>query len=190
LAPVAFVDTSDIWAAARVPRILVSAAGPYSNMALGGIAALAAFLLTPSALFAPSGWQDVLWSFSLTGYVLALVNVNPLLELDGYYIVMDLMEIPNLRARALAYLGSRLGGRAAPEPRLRRVFMLFGAASLAYGIAVAIGVLSVYRAHFAGIAGSYLAHPYAQAIGWGLAGTMSLIILRRLLDALRPGRRG
>ncbi len=44
LAPVAFVDTSDIWAAARLPRILVSAAGPYSNLALSGMAALAALL--------------------------------------------------------------------------------------------------------------------------------------------------
>jgi putative peptide zinc metalloprotease protein len=184
LAPVAFVDTSDIWAAARLPRILVSAAGPYSNLALSGVAALAALLL------APGGARDVLWSFGLTGYVLALVNVNPLLELDGYYIVMDVLEIPNLRARALAYLGSRLAGRAAPEPRLRRVFMLFGAASLAYGIAIGVGVLSVYRAHIADLAGAYLAHPYAQAIGWGLAGTMSFIILHRLWDGLRPGRRG
>jgi putative peptide zinc metalloprotease protein len=183
-APVAFVDTSDIWAAARWPRILVSAAGPYSNLALSGIAALVALLI------APAGWQELLWSFSLTGYVLALVNVNPLLELDGYYVVMDLLEIPNLRARALAYLGSRPGGRAAPEPRLRCVFMLFGIASLAYGIAIGVGMLSLYRAHIVDIAGSYLAHPYAQAIGWVLAGAMSLIILHRLWDGLRPGRGG
>jgi len=182
-APVAFVDTSDIWAAARLPRILVSAAGPYSNLAFSGMAALAALLL------APRGWQDALWSFSLTGYVLALVNINPLLELDGYYIVMDLLEIPNLRGRALAYLGSLPGGRAAPEPRLRRVFTLFGAASLAYGIAVGVGVLLACRAHIADIAGRYLAPPYAQAVGWGLAGTMCLIILHRLLDGLRPGQR-
>jgi putative peptide zinc metalloprotease protein len=181
-APVAFVDTSDIWAAARLPRVLVSAAGPYSNLVLSGMAALAALLP------APDGWQDALWSFSFIGYVLALVNMNPLLELDGYYIVMDLLEIPNLRARALAYLGSVLRGRAAEEPRLRRVFMLFGAASLAYGIAMGIGVLLAYRAHIGDVAGSYLPHPYAQAIGWALAGTMSLIILRRLLEGLRPKR--
>jgi putative peptide zinc metalloprotease protein len=176
-APVAFVDTSDIWAAARRQRVLVSAAGPYSNLVLSGMAALAALLL------APAGWQDVLWSFSSTGYVLVLVNINPLLELDGYYIVMDLLEIPNLRARALAYLGSVLRGRATQEPR-RCVFMLFGAASLAYGIAMGIGVLA-YRAHIGDIAGSYLPQPYAQAIGWALAGSMSLIILHRLLDGLR-----
>jgi putative peptide zinc metalloprotease protein len=182
-APVAFVDTSDIWAAARLPRVLVSAAGPYSNLVLGGMAALAALLP------APDGWHDALWSFSLIGYVLALVNMNPLLELDGYYIVMDLLEIPNLRARALACLGAALRGRKAEEPRLRRIFVLFGVASLAYGIAMGIGVLMAYRAHVGDLAGSYLPPPYAQATGWALAGTMSLVILYRLLEGLRPKRR-
>jgi putative peptide zinc metalloprotease protein len=182
-APVAFVDTSDIWAEARLPRILVSAAGPYSNLVLGGMAALAALLP------APDGCQDALWSFSLIGYVLALVNMNPLLELDGYYIVMDLLEIPNLRARALAHLGTVLRGRAAAEPRLRRVCVLFGVASLAYGVAMGVGVLLAFRAHVDGIAGSYLPHPYAQAIAWTLAGTLSLTILYRLLEGLRPKRR-
>ena len=182
-APVAFVDTSDIWAAARLPRVLVSAAGPYSNLVLSGMAALAALLV------APNGWQDPLWSFSFMGYVLALVNINPLLELDGYYIVMDMLEVPNLRARALAYLGALLRGRAAEEPQLRRVFMLFGAASLAYGIAMGVGVLYAYRAYIGDIAGHYLPHQYAQAVGWGLAGTMSLIILNRLIEGLWPGRR-
>jgi putative peptide zinc metalloprotease protein len=181
--PVAFVDTSDIWAAARLPRVLVSAAGPYSNLVLGGMAALAALLP------APDGWQRALWSFSLIGYGLALVNMNPLLELDGYYIVMDLLEIPNLRARALAYLGAALHGRKTEEPRLRRVFMLFGAASLAYGIAMGIAVLMAYRAHVGDVAGSYLPPAYARAIGWALAGSMSLIILFRLLEGLRLKRR-
>jgi putative peptide zinc metalloprotease protein len=181
-APVAFVDTSDIWAEARLARVLVSAAGPYSNLVLSGLAALAALLL------APDGWQGALWSFSLMGYILALVNMNPLLELDGYYIVMDLLEVPNLRARALADLGAVLRGRAAAEPRLRRVFVLFGAASLAYGIAAGVGVLLAFRAHFGDIAGSYLPPPYAQAIGWALAGAMSLVILYRL-DGLRPKQR-
>ncbi len=179
-APVAFVDTSDIWAAARLPRILVSAAGPYSNLILSGMAALAAHFL------APGDPKDALWSVSLTGYVLALVNLNPLLELDGYYIVMDLLEIPNLRARALAYLGSVLCGGARPEPRLGAVFMVFGAASLAYGVAVGIGVLWAWRNYVDGFAAMYVPAQYAQAIGWVLAGAMSLTNLHRLLDGLRP----
>jgi putative peptide zinc metalloprotease protein len=181
-APVAFVDTSDVWAAARLPRILVSAAGPYSNLILSGMAALAAHFLAPGAP------KDALWGFSLTGYVLALVNLNPLLELDGYYIVMDLLEIPNLRARALAYLGSVLCGRALPEPRLGPVFMMFGAASLAYGVTIGIGVLWAWRHYVDGFAATYLPPPYASTIGWFLAGAMSLVILNRLLDGLRLRR--
>jgi putative peptide zinc metalloprotease protein len=180
LAPVAFVDTSDIWAAARLPRILVSAAGPYSNLILSGGSALAAHFL------APGDPNNALWSFSLTGYVLALVNLNPLLELDGYYIVMDLLEIPNLRARAMAYLGAVLCGRSQTEPRLGAVFMVFGAASLAYGIAVGVGVLWAWRHYVDGFAGDYMPPQYAQTIGWVLAGAMSLTILLRLLDGLRP----
>jgi putative peptide zinc metalloprotease protein len=181
-APVAFVDTSDIWAAARLPRILVSVAGPYANLVLSGMAALVALFL------AGTDWQEALWSFSAIGYVLVLVNINPLLELDGYYVVMDLLEIPNLRARALAHLGSVLRGSVVEEPRLRRIFVLFGAASLAYGIAVGIGVLLAYGASIGDFAGAYLPHPYAQAVAWGLAGTMSLLILHRVLDGLRPRR--
>jgi putative peptide zinc metalloprotease protein len=174
--------SSDIWAAARLPRVLVSAAGPYANLVLSGMAAFVALLL------APDGCESVLWSFSFTGYVLALVNMNPLLELDGYYIVMDFLEIPNLRARALAHLGSVLRGRAEEKPRRRLVFTLFGAASLAYGVAMGIGVLLACRAHIGDIAGSYLPHWYAQAIGWVLAGTISLAIFHRLFDGLRLGR--
>jgi putative peptide zinc metalloprotease protein len=139
-------------------------------------------------VLAGAGWQEALLSFSATGYVLVLVNINPLLELDGYYIVMDLLDIPNLRGRALAYLGSVLRGRVVEEPRLRLVFMLFGAASLAYGIAVGIGVLLAYGAYIGAFAGSYLPQPYAQAVAWALAGAMCLIILRRLLDGLRLWR--
>jgi putative peptide zinc metalloprotease protein len=181
-APVAFVDTSDIWAAAKLPRILVSIAGPYVNLVLSGTAALVAFFL------AGTDWQEVLWSFSAIGYVLVLVNINPLLELDGYYVVMDLLEIPNLRARALAHLGAVLRGGAVEEPRRRRIFVLFGAASLAYGIAMGIGVLLAYGASIGDFADAYLPHPYAQAVAWALAGTMSLVILHRLLDGLRPRR--
>jgi hypothetical protein len=51
-----------------------------------------------------------------------------------------------------------------------------------------IGVLLACRAHIGDIAGSYLPHWYAQAIGWVLAGAISLAILRRLFDGLRLGR--
>jgi putative peptide zinc metalloprotease protein len=183
-APVAFVDTSDMWAAARWPRILVSAAGPYANLVLGGIASLVA--LTPVA----STIAIALWSFAGIGYALAIVNMNPLLELDGYYVLMDLLEIPNLRARALARLGSSLRGSVCRrrEPR-EHLMLLFGAASLAFGVATAVGLLLACHAWIGGLLAPWLPQPGAHAIGWALAGIVSLIVLHRLLEGLRPNER-
>ena len=86
----------------------------------------------------------------------------------------------------MAYLGAVLCGRSQTEPRLGAVFMVFGAASLAYGIAVGVGVLWAWRHYVDGFAGDYMPPQYAQTIGWVLAGAMSLTILLRLLDGLRP----
>jgi putative peptide zinc metalloprotease protein len=184
-APVAFVDTSDMWAAARGPRVLVSAAGPYANLVLAGIAALAALLPGPDAL------KHALVSFSVVGYVLAVVNMNPLLELDGYYVLMDLLEIPNLRARAFAALGSALCGRGRMQARRDRLILGFGVASLAYTLAMAVGVLLASRLWIGGLAGAWLPPFGAHAVGWALAGAMCVLIVARVADGLRPtkGRR-
>jgi putative peptide zinc metalloprotease protein len=183
-APVAFVDTSDMWAAARWPRIAVSAAGPYANLVLAGVAVLA--VLVPAA----PAVREALWNFSLIGYALAAVNMNPLLELDGYYVLMDLCEIPDLRARALASvgacMGACLGGRAGAAPASGRALLLFGAASLAYGIAMGLALLLASRAWIGNMVAVWLPHPWAQALGWTLAAAMSLLVVYRLADGLRP----
>jgi putative peptide zinc metalloprotease protein len=185
--PVAFVDTSDIWAAGRLQRVLVSAAGPYANVVLSGIAGLGALWLPPGEI------ANAFWSFSSIGYGLAIVNLNPLLELDGYYIAMDLLELPNLRSRALACLGAVLRNRASEHneaPRLRPVLTAFGAASLAYGVAVVIGILLACRASVANLAGASLPHGLAHVVSWTLAGAVSMLVLNRVLDDLRRGWHG
>jgi putative peptide zinc metalloprotease protein len=178
-APVAFVDTSDIWAAPRLQRMLVSAAGPYANVLLSGIAALCASLLRPDS-------ADVVWSFSAIGYMFAVINMNPLLELDGYYIVMDLLDVPNLRARALAYLGKVLQRTAQPieERRLGVIFLTFGAACLVYGVVVALGIALAGHAIVTSLAGPYLPPVWLQAISWPMAGATSLLLLARLIGCL------
>jgi len=41
----------------------------------------------------------------IAGVSTVLFNANPLLRYDGYYILADYLEMPNLRARAHAYMG-------------------------------------------------------------------------------------
>src|SRR5205814_2843245 len=76
--PVAWVDTTDMWLSGRWPRIAVSWAGPYTNFLIGGTGALAALLGT-GPLIKTFGFE-----FAIYGYTVGLLNLNPLIELDGY----------------------------------------------------------------------------------------------------------
>ncbi|MGH7727581.1 MAG: cyclic nucleotide-binding domain-containing protein [Vulcanimicrobiaceae bacterium] len=98
--PVAFVDTSDAWVGTRAQRVLVSTSGLAVNLVFGAAASAIAFW-TPVPLLALAAWQ-----FALAAYIGFVENLNPLLEFDGYYILVDLLDRPNLRRQSLHWLGS------------------------------------------------------------------------------------
>jgi putative peptide zinc metalloprotease protein len=97
--PSVFVDTTDVWMAGRHRRLLTTAAGPAAGLILAGAAQLVG-LAFPE--LAP-------WTFKLSfaWYLNALFNLNPFLALDGYYLLMDWLEVPNLRARGMAWVVAR-----------------------------------------------------------------------------------
>jgi len=101
--PSVFVDTTDVWMAGRRSRLTTTAAGPAAGLVLAGVAGIVGMIF-PAA--AP-------WTFKLAfaWYLNALFNLNPFLALDGYYLLMDWLEIPNLRARGLAFVTARLRRR-------------------------------------------------------------------------------
>lgn len=98
ITPIASTDTSDMWLSTRWPRTVVNAAGIYSDMVLGGMASLATLWVTDHNLLM------LLWLCTLSSYVTSLKNLDPTLEFDGYYILMDLMDKPNLRESAVAWV--------------------------------------------------------------------------------------
>ena len=65
-------------------------------------------------------------------------NLNPLLKLDGYYLLSDYLEIPNLRKKAGDYVKALLRGRFGVRKELsrreRRIFFVYGVLSGAYSI--------------------------------------------------------
>jgi putative peptide zinc metalloprotease protein len=133
--PSVFVDTTDVWMAGRRARIVTTAAGPSAGLVLAGMAGIVG-LLVPEA--AP-------WTFKLAfaWYLNALFNLNPFLALDGYYLLMDWLEIPNLRARGLAFVVGRLRRRPprwAELDREGRLVALYGTVAVLWlVIAVNIG---------------------------------------------------
>jgi len=139
--PAAFVDTTDIWMEPRRPRLVVSWAGPHSGFFLGGLASLLV-LAGPGPVI-----QGILFQFALLTYLTSFTNLNPLLKLDGYYILMDWLEMPRLRERSLAFIGKPLRDKLRRRElfsRDERIFAIFGAlAGLWTLIAVSTILLTV-----------------------------------------------
>ena len=99
LFPVPYLDAS---AASALPdkwkRALVGAAGMVAELFLAAIAAMLWVVLEPGLA------RSVAYNVMLiAGISTVLVNGNPLLRFDGYYILADLIEIPNLGSRANRY---------------------------------------------------------------------------------------
>ncbi len=102
--PAFFVDTRDMWLAPRWQRVAVSWAGPHTGLLLGSAAG---FVLTFIGFYYPSAgeafWVSFVYQVGFLAFLSVIVNLNPLLELDGYFMLMDGLELPNLRARAFDF---------------------------------------------------------------------------------------
>ncbi|HSN78064.1 MAG TPA: cyclic nucleotide-binding domain-containing protein, partial [Anaerolineae bacterium] len=103
--PAFFVDTTDMWLEGKRPRLAVTWAGPYSGLILAGLVALV-MVLWPALPVNP-----LLFKFAFTCYILVFINLNPLLELDGYYLLMDWLGISQLRRKSLEFLRIGLPAR-------------------------------------------------------------------------------
>jgi putative peptide zinc metalloprotease protein len=102
--PIPYVEASSASAfPEKSKRALVGAAGMVVEVF---VAALALFVWVAAE---PGVVRTVAYNTMLIGGVTTLgFNANPLLRFDGYYILSDLIEIPNLRQKSNGYLGYML----------------------------------------------------------------------------------
>jgi len=132
IGPIAYTDTSDMWLSGKWPRVVVNFAGLYVNAILAGISILIAYF---------SGNPHVtifFWLYALVSYYNMLANLNPTQELDGYYILMDVLDKPNLREAAIFWLIKDLP-RSLKSPR-----QLFKhKAEIAYWVATVLFLLII-----------------------------------------------
>lgn len=98
--PMPYVDATSSWSFRdRRQRVLVGAAGMIVELF---VAALATFVWARTA---PGTVHNLAYNMMFVASVSTLIfNINPLLRFDGYYILSDLLEIPNLNQRALGQL--------------------------------------------------------------------------------------
>jgi multidrug resistance efflux pump len=135
--PALYCNVSDAWMfPEKAKRLWVTAAGAWLDLLLWALAVLAWRVTESDA--APHFAALVVLA---TAGVRTLFNLNPLIKLDGYYLLSDALDVPNLRLRAFRYLGSlrrRLTGGTGvaddPPPRERRIFLTYGVLAGAYSV--------------------------------------------------------
>ncbi len=153
LMPIPYVDASAASGFAdKRRRVVVGAAGMMVELALAAIALFVWLNVEPG--LARMVAYDVML---IAGVSAVFFNGNPLLRFDGYYILADLLEMPNLRQRAgamLRWYADRwvLGLADAPAPEAtpgeRRWLVAFGAASGVYRVFVALVIALFLAGHY------------------------------------------
>ncbi len=149
LFPLFYTDTTDAWKLKdRQARLLIGAGGILAELMLAVIALLAWTLLPDG----PARTAAFMLS-SATWLTTLVVNLNPLMRFDGYFLLSDFWRVENLQERAYALCRWRLReslfghGHPAPEnlsPSLQRKLLVWGYASwiwrffLFFGIALVV----------------------------------------------------
>jgi len=135
---IAFVDTTDIWMRGRNPRMAVSFAGPATNAIIGGVFFLLAFFL-PETL----ADKNILLHVAVINGITFIVNLLPIAETDGHYIIQDFFNMPHLRTDSLAFMRRGLWSKLFHRQPWVKTDYIY----LAYGL-VAVGgaVLLIFAA--------------------------------------------
>ncbi len=90
--PLAYVDVTSSWRCrSKWQRIVTAAAGIYAELCVASMATIVWANSSPGVV------QTMALNIALTAGVSTLVfNANPLVRFDGYFILSDLLDIPNL----------------------------------------------------------------------------------------------
>ena len=151
--PMPYVDATSAWSfRERWKRVLVGSAGMIVEVF---IAAIAAFFWARTG---PGIVHSIAYNIMFVASVSTVIfNVNPLMRFDGYYILSDLLEIPNLNQRAVQQLrhlaeSSLFGVKNSESPAGTRReagwLTIFGITSGLYRLVVFTGILLVVADRF------------------------------------------
>lgn len=155
--PAFYCDVSDSWMfPSKRQRMWVTFAGGYFQLVVWSLCTIT-WRITDA--------DTVINQIALVVMVFAglqtLVNFNPLIKLDGYYMLSDYLEIPNLRAKAMNSLWGWMGGKHPSKHPWRedRTQLIYAVASIAFSTTLLIYVYSALytwatsRFAFAGLVG-------------------------------------
>ncbi len=180
--PCFYTNLSDAWLfGKKSQRLAVTWAGPYFQLVL-----LALAVIVWRVTMVGSFVNDVARLVTVVCWITVLFNFNPLIKLDGYYLLSDWLDIPNLRQKSFAYLGNLfkrtvLGWPLEPyqtSARQKRIFTLYAVLALAYSAFLILYVLVIVARFLVAVLGG---------TGIILLCLVLLFTLRPVLAGLRRG---
>ena len=144
--PCPYCDVSQIWRVdSRLQRAAVMLAGVYVELIVASMATLLWWL-------APSGALQLIAmnTMIVCGASAIVFNANPLMKLDGYYVLSDVLGTPNLRRQASLVWDSLVMTRLAGQRKGRSPYRLLTICLAGYHVAsianrvVVVGAISVF----------------------------------------------
>jgi putative peptide zinc metalloprotease protein len=189
MVPVLYTDTTEAWKVqSRGDRLRIGAAGMLSELALAAFATLAWSLLPDGPARAGAFLlATTTWIGTLT------INASPFMRFDGYFLLSDWLDMPNLHDRAFAlgrwWLREWLFGFGDPQPeplapKRRRFLIAFSFATWFYRLFLFGSIaLIVYHAFFKAL-GIVL---FAVEFGWFIVRPIAreIVVCWRRRGALR-----
>jgi putative peptide zinc metalloprotease protein len=146
--PALYCDVSDVWQmTSKRQRMLVSASGMIVEITLAAAAFIGWWYTVPGLLHTWLLGVAVIGSFGTL-----VINANPLLRYDGYYLLADWMEVPNLASRGQGLALGRLRQWLLAEPRAtdsllsnrqQRRVVIYAVLSRLYSVVVLIAIYAM-----------------------------------------------
>jgi multidrug resistance efflux pump len=167
--PALYVNVSDAWLfPEKSKRLWVGFAGPYFELFLWGLATWVWRLTNTDTAI-----NFIALIVMVSSGIKTLFNFNPVIKLDGYYLLSDWWEIPNLRARSFRCVSDtfkKLFG--AKIPRLEQMTLRERRRCLAYGLVGGIGSFWLLSWALVRAGGNVIhaAHPLAFALSAAFIG--------------------
>ena len=148
--PVLYTNVTDSWMLPRRERILITAAGIAVELLIAATCTLLWWQASPGVVK-----SLLLNTMLLCSVNTILFNGNPLLRFDGYFLLADLLRIPNLASRSAvavqqAILGFFSGHRSESADlfetnRTKIVLYVYGVLSMAYRVFLTLAILQLVR---------------------------------------------
>ncbi|WP_319430027.1 hypothetical protein [Mycobacterium sp. RTGN5] len=171
-----FVDSTAALTLPRRARVVQALAGLMVDTVTTALFAIAAQLASSTL------WAIVFWRLAILSIVDMMINLAPVLQVDGHWALADWLDEPDLAIRARAALGAAL--RRRPHPG-QRWLATYGAVSLVAGVGLLAVMVTVFWANagalvvnlFSGGAaeiaiGVYYVAPVTLGILFSLAGLL------------------